>query len=242
MEFRQGYSGSHHLYTEMEMSERERDENITGNSTIYKINDSAYIVMVMHSAKYYSAVCGLLLGAVDKSCVRIEEALPLGHSDLSLYTTPLAETALLLAEQRAILTSRELVGLYFANDIPTDNSIPTPPTRIADRIRDKFSKAVLLHIDATRLTPAVRGQKHCARVCSKGKALGTWGQAVHPDRTLSVSERALRVADRVLTIPTVQGTTINVSDVVDFEDHCLDPRFDWLNADLISRLEAISLS
>lgn len=194
-------------------------------STKYEISDTAYLTIVMHLAKYTSAVSGLLLGtSSDASSVTVDQALPIAHSSLAIGTTPIAETALLLAEQRAIIQNQKIVGVYFGNEIADDVSIGTIPTQLAERVRSHFAHSCLLMVDGPSLAMDVRRKEHCFRlsVRSKGEA-GTWGN-VRPKEDVAVSENSLTVADRLLC---GKGC---VYDVSDFEDHCLDPRRDWYNS------------
>lgn len=193
--------------------------------------------MTMHAGKYYSTITGLLLGTASETEVTINDVLPLVHSDLVQGTTSVTETALLLAEQRAKETSQILVGLYFANENPTDTSIPLMPTRVADRLLSRFPNTIMLHIDAARLLPDVRMQRHCARIRVKQEASGPWSRVTLPDDALVVSERALCIAHRLMAESLAEH--VAVSHVIDFEDHCLDPREDWLNLQLSARLNAL---
>lgn len=247
------------------------------------MTDAAYIVMVLHAAKYASSsVTGLLLGheqekdvdddasstttnEIQKTII-IDEALPLAHSDTTHFTTALAQIALMLAEQRATTmrqsspathNKHKLVGLYYASAIPGDPGIPTPPTRIADRIRQLHcADAVLLHLDEERLRPSVRMQKHCARVRAKRNINsssssvigrippnqkqqlkdGPWGRATLPDQALRVSQSALDMTHYLLASPPKKDAPISPYDVVDFEDHCTDPRYDWLNGKVVAKV------
>lgn len=211
----------------------------------YCMSDAAYVVMSLHASKYYGAVTGLLLGKLDGGQVMVEQTIPVAHSDLTIWTTPLTQMALYLAEKHARQSNAQVVGLYFANDVPTDQSVPTPPTRVADRIREYFPHAVLLHLDATRLTPEKRESVHCCRVCVKFQKDSTWARAVKPDSTLRVSSRALALTHEVLTAyfadPPSNPYDLDLQQVADFEDHCLDPRCDWLNDRITKKVNSVTL-
>lgn len=210
----------------------------------YWMTDAAYVVMTLHASKYYGAVTGLLLGKIEEGCVKIDETVPIAHSDLTIWTTPLTQMALYVTEKHAKESNKQVIGLYFANDVPTDQSVPTPPTRIADRIREYFAHAVLLHLDAARLTPEKRESSHCCRVCVKSQKTGTWSRAIKPDTTLNVSSRALAIVHEILTAyfddtPSIPYD-INLRKVADFEDHCLDPRCDWLNDHITKKINSMT--
>lgn len=208
------------------------------------MSDAAYVVMALHASKYFGMVTGLLIGRVDGETVRVEEVLPIAHSDLTIWTTPLTQMSLYLTEEHAKQKDYQIIGMYFANDVPTDQSIPTPPTRIGDRIHQYFPYPVLLRIEAERLTPERRKSTHCTRVFAKPQQDGSWGRASRPDATLQVSQRALSITDNILTAAfSVSSMVVNGLDpyqVSDFEDHCLDPRCDWYNSNIINLINGMT--
>lgn len=189
----------------------------------FALADTAYLTIIKHLAKYLHAISGLLLGP-PTSPVRITCALPVVHSSLAIATTPLTETALLLAERRAAQLNLRVVGAYFGNDLAEDTSIGVFPTRLADAVRAHFEGACLLMIHPPSLHPDVRKGEHCFRVCAipEGET-GTWAKATKPKESLHVSQEALKGADLLLS------GDASVHEVVDFEDHCLDPKTDWLS-------------
>lgn len=199
-------------------------------SPTYEISDPAYCKAVLHASKYVTAVSGLLLGrSVDDTTVTIVDALPTCHSAAAQFTTPLAETALLLAKSVSQARNLEIVGVYFGNEIAGDRSIGVVPTRLADRVREQFSQACLLMIEAPKLAPAERVKNHCFRVCARsGTQTGTWGKATLPDESLVVSEGLLQKCDNLIC------TTSAVQGIADFEDHCADPANDWFNENVLS--------
>lgn len=191
----------------------------------YEISDTAYLTIIMHLAKYPSAVVGVLLGTVsDSGPISIKRTLPIAHSSLTVFTTPVAETALLLAEQKASEHGLRVIGAYFGNEVADDASIGTVPTRVAERVRTHFARACLLMVHTPSLAPGVRRREHCFRLCVRdAEEIGTWAKGARPKKDLRVSETALALADGLLA---GKGS---VHDVTDFEDHCLDPRRDWYN-------------
>lgn len=203
----------------------------------FSMRDTAYLIMTMHAAKSPSSITGLLLGSKTEDAITINDALPIAHSDLVQATTPVTETALFLCEQRAKKTGQILLGLYFANDNPDDNCLPVLPTRIADRIRQQFQNAIILHLDAKRLAPDRRVHSHYVRPYVKRDGDRSWPRACLPDDRFVVSDRALQLAHRLLGGQL--DDLVNSSHVIDFEDHCNDPNEDWLNFQVISRLELL---
>lgn len=78
-------------------------------------------------------------------------------------------------------------------------------------------------------------REHCFRVCTMEHGdTGTWGKAAKSKDRLYVSQGALKAAHDML-----QGKA-SVHDLVDFEDHCLDPTTDWFSPTV--QLPATSLT
>ena len=200
----------------------------------YTISDNAYTLITMHATKYTHGLSGILLGRKTSSQVEITTALPFAHSDLTLQTTPLTETALHLSEQIANIRNMTILGLYYANSNPNDRSIGTVPTHIADLIRSRNPQAVLLIINAKQLAPSIRLKAHCFNVYVKQEQDGTWARGVQDPSLLSVSRRALVAADAIMKGKL--GADSFSYTVADFEDHCADPTCDWLNAHIVARL------
>lgn len=187
--------------------------------TSYSLSPSAYHLLCLHATKYTHSITGILLGEKSNDRVELTRVLPVAHSDLSIHTTPLTETALHLCEHYATTQRLCIAGVYFANDVVDDTALPTHAVRIADRIRQRFPDAVVLRIDGVRFKALVTGKEHCL-VAYSGEG---WKR---DSGGVLVEEIALRGLDRVLR---VQG-------VCDFEDHLLDPRADWLNLKVLESL------
>lgn len=188
----------------------------------------------MHATKYTHGLSGILLGRKTPSQIEITASLPFAHSDLTLQTTALTETALHLSEQIAKLRNLSILGFYYANTNPNDRSIGTAPTRIADLIRSRNPQAVLLIINAKQFAPSTRLNAHCFNVHIKQEQDGTWARGTQHPSVLSVSNRALSAADAVMK-GKLGGESFSYT-VADFEDHCADPTCDWLNANIVARL------
>lgn len=201
----------------------------------YAIDASAYATIVLHATKHVSATSGILLGDFHSDTITIYQALPVAHSDLAISTSPLAESAFLLAEQLAKTAEQRIVGVYFANETSNDPTIPTVPTRMADLVARHFSNACLCMVDAARLAPDVRTKEHCLRICTKDRlAAGSWARAARPSSHLAVEIPALVLTDRMLD-GQLQG--LELFQLADFEDHCLDPTLDWINYRLCATMK-----
>lgn len=214
---------------------------------LYEISDAAYTTALLHAAKHATTpVLGILLGRASKTAIQLTRAMPLCHSDLSFHTTPLAETFLHLLEAHTHAQSEntadqlhdQVIGLYFANALPSDMGIGIIPTQIGERIRQTFSDTCVLQIDARLLKPETRAKQHCMRIAVKTAAAGTWTQAILQPIALVVSETALRKVDGFLSERLELPIDITVAD---FEDHCQNPRSDMFNGRLIAHLQSLTI-
>lgn len=198
---------------------------------LYTISDEAYLKCVLHSAKYVGAVVGIFLGKFssgDGSKTELVDCLPLAHSAGAVFTSSTAEVALLLAKKLAKRRSLSIVGIYYGNEVCDDRSIGVVPTRLADHIRGTStnpSHSLLLMIDAPKLAPERRRTEHPFRVCARRDPhAATWGKAFLSGDSLYVPEKLLQACDDLLS----DGNPARYS-ICDFEDHCLDPKSNWLN-------------
>ncbi|KAK2586282.1 hypothetical protein KPH14_001537 [Odynerus spinipes] len=117
----------------------------------------AYCKIILHAAKYpHCAINGLLLARQKNrsdgkpSELRIEDAIPLFH--ICLHVSPMAEIALTLVDQLATSKGLILAGYYLANENINDLSTDRPAHRIADKIAENCSSALLVVIDNKEVT------------------------------------------------------------------------------------------
>ncbi|CAN8068618.1 unnamed protein product [Agarophyton chilense] len=203
------------------------------------ISDVAYNIIILHALRHPSNISGVLLGTATQENCTFDKALPLIHSDLTMFTSPMHEMALLLGEQKARQHNQQIIGVYFSNAISDDTSIAEVPTRLANAVQTRLGSACLLMIDANKLTKDVRRKQHAFRVyIREGEVSGTWGRSEVESDKLQVSERALKLADGLVDGSILKNEQFHFAD---FEDHCNDPCADWLNVDLSSRLNAAQL-
>lgn len=206
-------------------------EMSSSSKALYTISDEAYLKCVLHSAKYVGAVVGIFLGKFSASTddnTELVDCLPLAHSAAAVFTSSTAEIALLLAKKLAKRRDLDIVGIYYGNEVCDDRSIGVVPTRLSDHIRSTSpnpSHSLLLMIDAPKLAPERRRSEHPFRVCARRDPhTATWGKALLPDDSLYVGRPLLEACDDLLS----DGNPARYS-ICDFEDHCLDPKSNWLN-------------
>ncbi|PXF47941.1 ER membrane protein complex subunit 8/9-like [Gracilariopsis chorda] len=208
-------------------------------SPVYSISDAAYNTIILHALKYPTTISGVVLGSIGSQACAIESAIPLIHSDLAMFTSPLHEVALLLSEQKAKQDGMHILGIYYANAVADDRSIGVVPTHLANAVQKRTGSACLLLLNAKNLSEDVRKCRHAFRVCVRdGEIRGSWGKSEVQHETLQVSDRALKVADAILGGVVLRDQKERI---VDFEDHCADPSTDWLNAKLVTRLNEMQL-
>lgn len=219
----------------------------------YYMDDAAYALMVQHACKNSSsAVIGLVLGMVspyNKTQYTLTKVVPLSHSDLVQFTTPLTEVALTLVEQHCEqhASGLKIVGVYYAPALP---GVPRQVQRVVDKIHHNNRLRLntpLFVLDAERMTPQRRTQRHCVGSLRFKSANSTKFASAKDAAKASVhvSAKALHVANLLLLPPnskirmTSHVAHVSNYDVADFEDHCLDPRADFLNAHLVKLLDAV---
>lgn len=191
----------------------------------YSLSDAAYTKAVMHAAQHIGSVHGLLLARPPKdNLVEIVDVLPVAHSSLACQTSPLTDMALRLASAHADLVSLDIVGAYYAPEVADDGDIPVLPTRLADLIRGVCEHACLLVMDASRLHPEIRVLAHCFKLYTREGGPASWGKGLQDSTDLVVSRGVLRSCHRRLL-----NLEEDPKDVVDFEDHCLDPSQQWIS-------------
>ncbi|KPP56332.1 ER membrane protein complex subunit 9-like, partial [Scleropages formosus] len=116
----------------------------------------AYVKMYLHASLFpHCSVNGLLLSSSPAGAdVCITDCVPLLHSHLPL--APITQLALTQVDVWCAQTDQRIVGYYQANASVLDCS-PTPSAlKIADRISDQCSQAVLLMMDNTKMSVECR--------------------------------------------------------------------------------------
>ncbi|MBN3319194.1 EMC9 protein, partial [Atractosteus spatula] len=185
----------------------------------------SYVKMFLHACRYpHCAVNGLLLSSSPaEGAMCVSDCIPLLHSGLSL--SAMTEVALNQVDVWCAQNQQRIVGYYQANASVSDNS-PTPcAVKIADKIAEQCSSAVLVMVENSKVSaeygapPIVVYEKRDARWTLKDKhqiMLRQWEQ------TRAVAEE-LR-ADRAQAL------------LVDFDSHLDDLRRDWTNPELNARI------
>lgn len=220
----------------------------------YYFDDTAYILMLLHAFKNPSSpVLGILLGKpspYNKSQYTISKIIPLSHSDLSLFTTPLTEICLTLTETYCTLNGLNILGLYYAPSI-VGTQPPRQVTRIIDKIHENGSlrnHTSLFCMDAERLVPSRRKEEQCiGTVRMKRRQESKFAAAKDSAQNVSVfvSDKGLHVADLVLLNPNSrERITSHVAkfsnyDVADFEDHCINAGDDYFNANVMRQIDVV---
>lgn len=120
-------------------------------------SNRAYAKIILHAAKYpHCAINGLLLAKQKSKSdsglleLRIEDAIPLFH--VCPHVSPMAEIALILADEVAATKGLVLAGYYLANENINDVSTERPAHRIADKIAENNGNAVMVVVDNREVT------------------------------------------------------------------------------------------
>ncbi|XP_062860089.1 ER membrane protein complex subunit 9 [Trichomycterus rosablanca] len=189
----------------------------------------ACVKMLLHASVYpRCSVNGLLLASATKGdagdgAVCATDCVPLQHSYLPLAMA--AQLALTQVDVWCSQTQQRIVGYYQANASASDSS-PTPSAlKLADKIQEQCSNAILLMIDGKKMRPGYRVppivmyEHKDSRWTLKDKhtiMLRQW------DETQSIVSELLSSTDHEL--------------LVDFDSHLDDITKEWTNQKLNAKI------
>ncbi|KAG9267341.1 ER membrane protein complex subunit 9 [Astyanax mexicanus] len=185
----------------------------------------AYVKMFLHASLFpHCSVNGLLLSSSSsEGPVCVTDCVPLLHSHLSLALT--TQLALTQVDVWCAQTQQRIVGYYQANASLSDSSPSPCALKIADKIAEQYSNAVLLMIDGRKMSPDYRVppivmyEHKDSRWTLKDKhtiMLHQW------EETRLIASQLLNSLDRTL--------------LVDFDSHLDDIRKDWTNQKLNAKI------
>ncbi|XP_073968615.1 ER membrane protein complex subunit 8/9 [Rhodnius prolixus] len=191
----------------------------------------AYCKIILHAAKYpHCAVNGLLLcdkaskkDAKNKSLV-IVDAVPLFH--VCLHLSPMAEVALTQVDSLAGHQGMRLAGYYTANETLDDMSIEKPATKIADKIAETYSSAMLVVVDNRRLSLTMED----AALKVMHSVEGKW-KVMDPEE-YSVERECMDTTAVLLHGHADRG-------LIDFDNHLDDISNDWTNPHINKAIDSI---
>lgn len=186
------------------------------------ISDSSYLTLLLHSLQNPHFIVGLLLSPLSTPQT-VTHILPLAHTDLTIFTTSLLQTALSLSHHYATRNNLLITGVYFANDTALDIRIPVPAASLADTVHRVTGHCTLYIVDAKLLN----SDSHCLQIFQAGRP--TWARGLVQMPNL-VSKKALTVAETAIKDYHCFAT------VADFEMHVREVQLDWLNPYLDTRL------
>ncbi|XP_006005521.1 ER membrane protein complex subunit 8 [Latimeria chalumnae] len=192
--------------------------------TVIKLTTQAYCKMVLHAAKYpHCAVNGILVAEKQKrkegQQVLLVDCIPLFHGTLSL--APMLEVALTLIDSWCKENSYVIAGYYQANERKQEASPNQVAEKVASRIAEGFSDAVLVMVINNRFTmeciePAICVYEHHE---NKWKC-----KDPHNDHCEDWQE-AQRITASLLDEKSYET-------FVDFDNHLDDIRNDWTNPEI----------
>lgn len=186
----------------------------------------AYCKIILHAAKYpHCAINGLLLakqknkGDSKSVELRIEDVIPLFH--ICLHVSPMAEIALTMVDQFAASKGLILVGYYLANENINDLSTDKPAHRIADKIAENYSNALMVVIDNKDITLQMNSNplRVAQFVDGKWKAKDIIDISYEKLVTYTGALHSLLKAEQYRNL-------------VDFDNHLDDISLDWQNRKL----------
>ncbi|KAJ3103431.1 tRNA ligase [Phlyctochytrium planicorne] len=179
-----------------------------------ELRKEAYLKFLLHAAKYStSAVSGLLMGTKTGDKLDVVDVIPQFHT--ASPSSPIAEISIQQAEIYAQQSGKRIVGVYFANEIVSDQTINPFVAKIASKIEDQLGGgSALLMLDNARLKVADIPIKTYAYISGSWKPL--------PTNVLTSEDKNLK------TLTTELTEKRSYVDLYDFENHLDDIELDWL--------------
>ncbi|KAL7869893.1 hypothetical protein AOLI_G00138810 [Acnodon oligacanthus] len=202
-----------------------KDQRKQSKMSEVELSCLAYVKMFLHASTFpRCSVNGLLLSSdPTEGAVCVTDCVPLLHSHLPLAL--ITQLALTQVDVWCAQTQQRIVGYYQANACLSDSS-PTPcALKIADKIAEQFSNAVLLMMDGRKMSPGYRVppivmyEHKDTRWTLKDKhtiMLRQW------EETRSIANQLLNSCDHAL--------------LVDFDSHLDDITKDWTNQKLNAKI------
>ncbi|GAB6032692.1 hypothetical protein CHUAL_011568 [Chamberlinius hualienensis] len=144
------------------------------------VKDRAYCKIILHSAKYpHCTVNGVLLAEKTKSkdskTLCLVDCIPLFHLGMGL--TPMAEVALMKIELHCKSNNLVMAGYYQANMNYNDASPDFFASKLADKIHEINTEAVLIMVDNRQLPSyANRNDSNDIALCLYQNNDGKWKQ------------------------------------------------------------------
>ncbi|GJQ13325.1 hypothetical protein GpartN1_g5116.t1 [Galdieria partita] len=189
--------------------------------------DEAYIQLLMHFYKYATeSVCGVFLGTTEYSesqslcTITVYDCLPLCH--ISLPSNPMLQVGIQLSQ---IIAKEKkwvaLIGCYFAGE-RFDASEPNQSDWLVDRVSQHCDNCKLLVIsDNRKLVPDIRTSQVPLRFFQVSS--GEMAKELETDKLDIIPMSLLEKTEKFLLDKEIMES------FHDFDDHCMEPSFDWLN-------------
>uniref|UniRef100_A0A8R1I140 MPN domain-containing protein n=1 Tax=Caenorhabditis japonica TaxID=281687 RepID=A0A8R1I140_CAEJA len=181
-----------------------------------------YSTIILHCLKYPAkGVVGLLIGAKKGDKVTVTGCVPLCHE-----STPLAPPLELATSLVHAKFGASLVGVYFSNAMPSDNSLNTYATRLADRISSVTSSpSILIQVMNERLMSDCDQD----RLVAYEKDGDNWKET----KTIFQGSNFLRGLQAVIQKKLYR-------ELADFENHLDNPDSDFYNTSLSNKLVQVA--
>mmetsp|Transcript_9563 Transcript_9563/g.23320 ORF Transcript_9563/g.23320 Transcript_9563/m.23320 type:complete len:208 (+) Transcript_9563:22-645(+) len=198
------------------------------------VSEAAYLTAVLHALKYPAhAVNGVLLGSFADGGVRVEQAVPLLHSDLAL--APMMEAGLALIDEHCAASKSQVVGYYHANAVHDNKDVSAVAKRIADKIHETVKErckheACLMVVDNLKLetvaskmrTSTDLGGECGVRVLVKNGGSGAW--VASPEKAeIEGTEQGSAQARLVELVAKGKQASL-----VDFDNHIDNHSLGWM--------------
>ncbi|GFR53088.1 hypothetical protein Agub_g15782 [Astrephomene gubernaculifera] len=201
------------------------------------VDQGALLKVLAHAAKFPSnSVNGVLIGScAEGGIVEVQDAIPLCHTTLSL--APALEIGLAQVESYTnIAGSLEIVGYYQSDARFGPGDLSPLGRKIADKVSEHQSNAVVLVLDNKRLEQFCKAQAdNPFELFNKDGAKG-WKRAGSAEAAESDAKLQVKGGDwkKLREEFFTMFKQLKHRTLYDFEEHLDDAAKDWLNKNFSS--------
>jgi len=201
------------------------------SDTDLEISTRAFCKILMHAAKYPSSnINGVLLSNSSPrtgTSLKVVDCIPMLHINTGL--APMVEVALAQIEKAVSRNGLTICGLYHAHDNLRDNHVDVFSQKIADRIADNVSGAILVTLDSKKLSLDI--DTHALIVQQHDQGSGKWRKREGSSLKLEHENVTLQCAAAVIHKKIYR-------DLVDFDMHLDDISLDYKNEELNMEIDS----
>jgi len=178
----------------------------------YSFEPKAYAKAVMHICKHSSVpVLGVFIGRTNQKTIKIIDTIPLFHTH---SLAPMLKIALMLIEQHCSDAGLEILGFYSAT-VSGNPDLGQNIRALGEKIYSNYGAACIWAFNS-------KAQENRFALQGMYYAKEEWKMIQDP---VAIKEVALKTTSMLIR-------EMRHLDVVDFDDHLMNVKLNWLNSDL----------